>query len=142
MAEQAARRASFWLDKAIKAEARVEELEARVGDLTSRLKAALGADPATAIQALSWVTRAEQGEALVAQIVRYLDQRSLASTDLPDGWEASARALLKALEVLKRDQGEIFERPDDSGAYWTTNVDSLGRRGIVKDEDGWMHRAR
>lgn len=125
------------------AQERADAAEARSADLESRLRAALNADPTTASRALSWVSRAECAERLVEQIVAYLDQRSLSSGDLPQGWEATARSQLKAVELLRRDQAKLAERPGGNGEeYWTVHQDTLGRRGIVKDNDGWMHRRR
>lgn len=130
------------LERALEAEERADALQQRADDLASRLRAAINAEPTTATRALSWVQRAEQAEGLVGDIVRLLDQRSLSGTDLPPGWEARARSQLKAVELLRRDQAEMAERPKgEADAYWTTYADSKGRRGVVKDDSGWMHRA-
>lgn len=120
------------LNRAVAAEDRVEELEREVADMRSRLKGAIGADPTTAVAALGWVYRCERAESLLGEIVHYLDQRSLTSTQLPDGWEARARAQIKAAEIARRDQ-QGFERPALGDQYWTTYVTEDGtRRNIIE----------
>lgn len=119
------------LERALAAEDRAEAMEHEVADIRSRLKGAIGADPTTAVAALSWVYRCDRAEALLGEIVRYLDQRSLTSTDLPDGWEARARAQMKAAEIAQRDQ-EGFSRPDDTD-YWTQSYEKTGRQTVISE---------
>lgn len=133
-------RADDLLNRALDAEDRVERAERRIEDLKSRLRGALDADPTTASRALAWIGRAEQAESLLAEVLRYVKQRSLDTRDFPPGWVSRAEAQMRAVEILRRDMADMAERPDNSEEYWTTFVDSLERRGIVKDTDGWMHR--
>jgi hypothetical protein len=101
------------LERALEAEERADELEARVGDLLGRLKGVLGSDPTSAVRALSWMSRAENGEKLIQEIV----SSDMRSTDLPPGWLTRAEAQLAALRILKRDQRELTESaPDDE--WW------------------------
>lgn len=127
------------LDRALEAEDRAERAEKRVADLEGRLRAALSADPTTASRALSWIGRAEQAEDLVAELLRYIDQRAIETGHFPPGWVTRAQSQMKAVAILRRDQAEMAEKPENADEYWTTFVDSLERRGIVKDDDGWMH---
>lgn len=112
------------LDRALAAEDRADQLEERVKDLETRLKGALNADPTTAIRALSWMYRAENGERLIQEIVR---DHKLNSIDLPAGWLARAEAQLAALAILKRDQEAIAERPGDNES-WETMENGQVRR--------------
>lgn len=114
------------LDRALAAEDRAEKAEKRVVDLEARLRAALDADPTTAIQALSWVNRAEQGEVILRELLRYIDQRSVDTRGFPSGWVARARAQLKAVEILKRDQAQLAERPPEDD-YWVQGKHDLAR---------------
>lgn len=132
-------RAEQLLDRAVEAEERVESLQRRVADLEARLRGALDADPTTASRALAWIGRAECAEKLLAELLRYIDQRSVDTREFPPGWVTRAAAQMKAVEILRRDMAEMAESPDNSEEYWTTYVDSLERRGVVKDDDGWMH---
>jgi hypothetical protein len=127
------------LDRALEAEDRAEKAEKRVRDLEGRLRAALSADPTTASRALSWIGRAEQAERLIEELMRFIDQRAIDTRDFPGGWVARAQAQMRAVDILRRDQAEMAEKPENADEYWTTFVDSLERRGIVKDDTGWMH---
>lgn len=107
------------LDRALAAEEQVENLKARVRDLEERLKGVLGSDPTTAIRALAWMSRAENGEGLIGQILTSARAGEIKSTDLPPGWLARAEAQISALAILKRDQAEMAEAPGD-GESWET----------------------
>lgn len=118
------------LKRALDAEDEREHLHSRIHDLEGRLKAALNADPTTASRALSWIGRAEQAEALVHEVLRYVAQRSLSSTDLPNGWVPRAEAQLKSVEILVRDMKELAERPNET---WVDYVErESGRRSIFR----------
>jgi hypothetical protein len=121
------------IERAMLAEDRAEAAEARIADLEMRIKAALGADPTTAIKALSWIGRAEQAEDLLRLALRYVHQQSLSTNDFPPGWIAQAEAQIKSVDILKRDLGHLIERPDESDAYWTTAVDAKGRRSAITE---------
>lgn len=108
------------LDRAIALADRVESLEATLADMRVRLKAALGADPATAVQALGWLTRCRNAEALLMEIVDHLDMHPVTARDLPDGWEPRARAQVRAARVAERVAREVgFDRIEDED-YWVT----------------------
>lgn len=107
------------IDRALAAEEENERLAARCEELTRRLLGALDADPTTASQALSWVGRAEQAEKLLDELLRYIRQRSLDTSHFPPGWVARAMSQMKAVEILKRDQAALAERPPDDD-YWQT----------------------
>jgi hypothetical protein len=126
------------LERALLAEERVEELEGRVRDLESRLRGALNADPTTASSALSWISRAENGERLLGALLRRIGQRSIDTREFPDGWVAQAEGQMRTVTILKRDQAAMAERPDAQD-YWTESTDALGRRSVVRDKSGWMH---
>jgi len=126
------------LERALDAEERLDKAKARIDDLESRLKAAMGADPSTATRALSWVGRAETSERLVAEVLRLVDQRSLPSTDLPAGWVARAEAQMRSVAILKRDQAKLGEKPPDE-EYWTR----FRTEGVyVRDSAGNIIRRR
>jgi hypothetical protein len=116
------------LDRALAAEEEVERLREREADLLKRLQGVLGSDPTTAVRALSWMHRAENGEQLIREIVREAKVgQGIRSTDLPSGWLARAEAQIKALDILRRDQAELMERPTD-GEAWETQDGKLIRR--------------
>lgn len=123
---------NYFLNRALEAEDKVTALQERVHDLEGRLKAAMNFDPTTAVQALSWIGRAEQAEGLLRELKRYTDQRSIDRGQFPNGLLARIEAQLKSVDVLRRDMAELAERPDDSEAYWATADDAKGRRGVVK----------
>lgn len=124
-------RARELLERALSAEDALELALKRVADLEMRVRGALNADPTTASRALSWVGRAEQAEALLEEVLRFVSQRSLNTMDFPSGWVTRAEAQIKAVGILKRDQEKFAERPDDD--YWTRYVDPKGRAGVVRD---------
>lgn len=119
------------LQRALDAEDERDALLARIADLESRFKSALNADPTTASRALSWIGRAENAEALVREVLRYVEQRSVSATDLPGGWVARAEAQIKAVDILVRDMRELTERPDETWADYTERV--TGRRSVIRD---------
>lgn len=101
------------LDRALAAEEEVERLREREQDLLQRLRGMLGSEPTTAIRAMSWMTRAEEGERLIGEIMlEVVRGQGIGATDLPPGWVARAEAQLAALVILKRDQAELMEAPD------------------------------
>ncbi len=119
------------LERALASEEALDRALGRVADLESRMRGALNADPTTASRALSWVGRAEQAERLLEEVLRFVSQRSLNTTDFPPGWVTRAEAQVKAVGILKRDQEKFAERPDDD--YWTRYTDEQGRAGVVRD---------
>lgn len=119
------------LQRALDAEDERDELRVRVADLEGRLKSALNADPTTATRALSWISRAETGEGLISEVLRYVAQRSLSSTDLPAGWVARAEAQVASVRVMTRDLRELTEQPDEKWADYVER--SSGRRSILRD---------
>src|ERR1700746_4054536 len=90
------------------------------------MQAPLGADPTSACNALSWVTRAEQAEKLLLELLPRIAQRSINTRDFPAGWVAKANAQMATVEIIRRDQVEMFERPPYD-AYWTTYVQGSER---------------
>jgi len=123
--------AGMLIERAIAAEERAEDAEARIADLEMRIKAALGADPTTAVKALSWIGRAEQAEGLLREMIGHIDT-GLVPTGItfPPGWVSRAEAQIKAVEILKRDLGHLVERPEDADAYWSTAVDPRKEEGL------------
>lgn len=122
------------LDRVLMAEARVEELERELADARLRVRAAVGADPTTAVSALGYINRCERAEELLALMLYSIDQGWHREGRLPDGWEARARAQVQAAKVARRkEEEEGFRRPDESAAYWTTTVDERGRRSVVSE---------
>lgn len=116
------------LDRALAAEDRADQLEGRVKDLETRLKGVLNSDPTTAIRALSWMHRAENGESLIREMLQLSKlSEGIQQTDFPPGWLARAEAQLAALAILKRDQAAIAERPGDEES-WETMKDGQVRR--------------
>lgn len=116
--------------RALDAEDARDEALKRINDLEHRLKAAINADPTTASRALSWIGRAERSEALVAEVLRYVRQRSISQTDLPGGWVARAQAQMKSVEILNRDLAPLAEKPEESWEQYTER--ESGRRGIIR----------
>ncbi len=112
----------YFLDRAVAAEDRAEKAEEHVERLRRAVSAAMAMDPTTASQALSWIGRAENAERLVERVLLHVKQRSLSTTDLPPGWLAQAEAQMKSVEILRRDQEQLAERPADED-YWVTEVD-------------------
>jgi hypothetical protein len=116
------------LERALAAEDEVDALKERVKDLEARLKGVLGSDPTTAVRALSWIHRAENGEKLIRDLVHDVNVgQGIRSTDLPPGWLASAEAQLAALQILKRDQEQMAERPSEDES-WEQMKDGQVRR--------------
>lgn len=126
-------RMRFLLERANAAEDRADELQRETDMLKSNIKAALNMDPTSATAALAWIGRAERAEELLREVLRLVTQRSLRSVDLPPGWVARAEAQLQAVEILRRDQEELMERPE-GGDYWSTAVNSQGRRTVMRDD--------
>lgn len=118
------------LQRALDAEDERDELQRRLTDMEGRFKAALNADPTTASRALSWIGRAERSEDLIRQVLGYVKQRSLSSTDLPNGWVARAEAQIAAVRILERDMRELTEKPDETWADYTER--ESGRRSIFR----------
>jgi hypothetical protein len=104
---------SSHLERALAAEDQVETLKDRVADLESRLRGALNSDPTTAVKAMSWMHRAENGEQLIKEAALAVKRGEIKSTDLPSGWLARAEAQIAALEILGRDQAELMGEPGD-----------------------------
>lgn len=122
------------LRRALDAEDRCEALQARVDDLLGRLRGAMNWDPTSAVQALAWVGRAEQAEALLLELGQYVNQRSVDRGQFPNAYITRVEALLKTVAILRRDQAEMAEKPvgDD---YWVTYVDARERRQIARRYD-------
>lgn len=127
-------RLRFLLKRASEAEDRAEQLQHERDLLRTNVRAALNMDPTSATAALAWIGRAERAEELLADVLRYVKQRSLASIDLPPGWVPRAEAQLRAVEILRRDQAELMERPE-SGDYWALLTDDDGRRTVMRDDE-------
>lgn len=124
----------YFLRRAIEAEEKLERAQERVVDLERRLRASLNADATTASQALSWVSRAEAAEKLLAELMHYINQRSIETGHFPPGWVASAQAQLKAVEILKRDLDKLAERPSEED-YWTMIDDPKAGRTVGRNLD-------
>jgi hypothetical protein len=119
------------LNRALDAEDRADELERRNADLELRIKAALNADPTTAVRALSWIGRAEEGEAMLCEILHYVNGGELRGTALPPGWVARAEAQIAAVRLMRRDLMELTEKPSES---WADYVEShSGRRSVIRE---------
>lgn len=122
------------LERALAAEEARDEAARKLAVLEGRLRAALNADPTTASRALSWIGRAEAAETLVKQVLRYVDQRSLASSALPPGWVARAEAQMRALKILQRDMPDLDKPSQDPDEIWATYVErESGRRSLLVD---------
>jgi hypothetical protein len=120
------------LERALAAEERADALVERVSLLERRLRAALNAEPTSATRALSWVGRAENAEALLRELDRFIGQRAIDVTEFPAGWVARVTAQLKLLELLRRDDEKAFERPPDE--EWWERYDVEGSRGITIED--------
>jgi hypothetical protein len=120
------------LERALAAEERADALVERVSLLERRLRAALNAEPTSATRALSWVGRAENAEALLRELDRFIGQRAIDVTEFPAGWVARVTAQLKLLELLRRDDEKVFERPPDE--EWWERYDVEGSRGITIED--------
>lgn len=105
------------LDKALAAEEEAEALRERVADLEGRLRGVLNNDPETATRALAWMTRAENAERLLLELVGWIDANPSVVGLLPTGYSARLMAQLKLVSILKRDQEALAERsPEDE--WW------------------------
>lgn len=125
--------ARMLLERAIAAEDRAESLQGELAGMRSRVKGALGADPTTAVQALGWLTRCNNAEALLLELVEHLNTHPVSARDLPDGWEPRARAQVKAAQVARREQREIgFDRLDDDD-YWLEFQTEDGTRQVATE---------
>jgi hypothetical protein len=105
------------LERALAAEEEVESLGARIRDLNVRLKGALNSEPTTAVRALSWMHRAENGEKLIAEVAQQAKDGLIGTSELPAGWLARAEAQLAALKILRRDHEQLMEVPDADEAW-------------------------
>lgn len=119
------------LNRALDAEDRADDLERRCADLELRIKSALNADPTTATRALSWISRAEEGESMLMEIVNMVGAHELKGTDLPPGWVSRAQAQLAAVAIMRRDLTPLTEKPSESWSDYVQSHD--GRRSILRE---------
>lgn len=110
------------LERALAAEERADNAEEQLARIRQRLNAAIGAEPGTASAALAWMARARLAENLVREVLRHVDQRSLTSTDLPDGWVTRAQSQITAADITDRDMGPV-DRAEEQGWAPFTNPD-------------------
>lgn len=111
------------LDRAIAAEEGLESCRERCLGLEAKLKAILNNEPESASRALSWIGRAQNSEKLLAEMLEWIE-------DFPGiigqpGVVTRARAQLHTVEILKRDQAILGERPSQE-EWWQS----------WRDEDG------
>lgn len=105
------------LDRALAAEEEADKARARAADLEERLRGVLNNDPETATRALSWMTRAENAERLLMELLRWIDSNPSVSELLPTGYSSRLIAQLKLVAILKRDQESFAERPPED-EWW------------------------
>lgn len=104
------------LNRALEAEERADAAEAVVLDMQRRLRASLDSDPATAVQALAWISRTEIAENLVRRVLAPALNNSLLAMNLPEGWVAEAEGALRAAKLA--DQQAPIDKPADD-QYWS-----------------------
>lgn len=105
------------LDRALDAEDRLESAQERIADLESRLRGVLGAEPESAVRALAWMSRAENAERLLLELAKYLAENPSLIELLPSGFDVRLRTQLNAVEIQRRDQQTMGERPPDD-EWW------------------------
>jgi hypothetical protein len=105
-----------WLERALEAEEALEVANERIADLTARIKSALNAEPESASRALSWIGRAQNAEKLLMEIVR---KGNLTDGVFPRELRTRIEAQLKTVEILRRDQEALGERPPGE-EWWET----------------------
>jgi hypothetical protein len=121
------------LERALAAEDQVEALQTRVKDLEDRLKGVLNTDPTTATRALAWMHRAENGEDLIGAVLTSARAGEINSTALPPGWLARAEAQMKALDILRRDEKQLMDAPDDeTWEQWQKNYPNGKTLGVIR----------
>lgn len=128
--------ARAFLERALAAEDRAEAAEAALADMRRRLNAAVGADPTSATHALGWMARAHLAENLLREVLRYVDQRSLPATDLPDGWVPRARSQLAAADISDRDVTNMDRAAEQQSWAPFTNEDGSPAVLIDRRRDG------
>lgn len=106
------------LDRALDAEERLESAQARIADLESRLRGVLGAEPESAVRALAWMSRAENAEKLLIELARYLDENPSLIELLPTGYDTRLRTQLRTVEIQRRDQETMGEKPAED-EWWS-----------------------
>lgn len=110
---------SILLERALAAEEERDEARGRISDLEQRLIAVLGSDPTSASRALSWMSRAENSETLLRELAVWLENNKSVGDLLPSGFATRLRTQLKTVEILKRDQAALAEKPPE-GEWWGT----------------------
>lgn len=111
-----------WLQRALEAEEQLESCRKRAEELEARLRSALNAEPTSATRALSWITRAQNGEKLLIEIMR----DPTVAVALPQSLHTRIEAQLHTVEILRRDQEKLGESPP-SEEWWETWRTSEGR---------------
>lgn len=124
------------LDRALEAEDARDVALARVADLESRLRGVLNNDPETASRALAWVSRAENAERLLLELRAWLDENPSVTDLLPTGYASRLTAQLKSVQILKRDQEQLGERPPDD-EWWEGWRDDVRFAGSSDRQRGY-----
>jgi hypothetical protein len=105
------------LDRALQAEEEADRQRLRADDLELRLRGVLNTEPTTASRAFAWVSRAENSERLLLELLRYIDENPSVAELLPTGFATRLMVQLKSVAILKRDQAVFGERPPDD-EWW------------------------